>query len=49
MYCSIVAEFHWTPDYLDTMFLDDEDEFGVLLWYKVIQELAFENSKTDNE
>jgi len=28
----------WRPDYLVNLYLDDTDEFGLIFWFKEVQE-----------
>lgn len=36
---SIVNEFHWTPNQIDDLYLDDYDYHGLGYWFEVIKEL----------
>jgi hypothetical protein len=35
---SIAKQFLWRPDYLVNLYLDDTDEFGLIFWFKEVQE-----------
>jgi len=43
---TVVREFHWSPDYVAGLFLDEADEFGLLFWYEDIKEMY--KTKTEN-
>lgn len=30
---SVVQEYHWTPNIIDELFLDDIDHHGLYYWY----------------
>ena len=36
---TIVNEFHWTPTYIDSLYCDDIDHYGLLYWYNNILEM----------
>lgn len=36
---TVIREFHWSPDYVAGLFLDEADEFGLLFWYEDIREM----------
>jgi len=38
MIVSAVRAFKWTPDYIDTLFLDKFDYYGLMYWYEDIKE-----------
>ncbi len=36
---TIINEFHWTPHYIDTLYCDDIDHFGIKYLYDNILEM----------
>lgn len=46
---SVVMHLYWKPDYLQSLYMDDEDEFGLIFWYKEIQEIEKEEEKRENQ
>ena len=38
MIISVVREFHWLPDKIGNLFLDDQDYNGLEFWYNDIIE-----------
>jgi hypothetical protein len=42
---SVVREFHWTPDFVDLLYIDDRDIHGLIYWYNDIVEMNKELNK----
>ena len=42
---SVVWEFHWTPFYIDELFIDDIDHHGLIYWYDFVLEREKEINK----
>jgi len=38
MILTVVRECHWTPDYIESLYLDDTDFFGLAHWYQDIKD-----------
>ena len=36
---SVVNEYHWTPHYIDDLYCDDIDHYGIIYWYNNILEM----------
>jgi hypothetical protein len=36
---SIVNEYHWSPNIIDNMYLDDFDYHGIFYWYETIKQM----------
>jgi hypothetical protein len=38
--------YKWTPDYINTLYLDDIDDFGLFFWWEDAKDYVKEISKT---
>lgn len=45
---TVVRTHHWTPKYVDSLYLDDADCFGLEYWYIDIAESLKEMNNDDN-
>lgn len=39
MIVSVVREHHWTPQKIESLYLDDADFFGLKFWYNDVREV----------
>jgi len=39
---SVVREYHWTPHYVNGLFLDEADHLGLMYWYNDVLEIQKE-------
>jgi len=37
---SVVREHHWTPDKIDSLYLDSRDHHGLEYWYNDVKEVS---------
>tara|TARA_R110001599_G_scaffold318295_1_gene527888 strand:- start:3560 stop:3694 length:135 start_codon:yes stop_codon:yes gene_type:complete len=35
---TVVREHHWTPDFIDELFVDDTDWHGIEYWWEDVRE-----------
>jgi len=35
---TVVDKYHWPPEVIGGLFIDDEDYEGILFWYNLIEE-----------
>jgi hypothetical protein len=42
---TITREHHWPPHYYGGLYVDDQDEFGIMFWYDDIVETVNELQK----
>lgn len=40
MIASVVGQYHWTPGYIDALFLDEIDYHGLTFWYERVKEIV---------
>lgn len=43
---SVVRQYHWTPDYVDTLYVDAIDYHGLVYWYNDCKEIEKEIEKS---
>lgn len=46
---TVVREHHWTPNKIESLYLDDADFFGLKYWYNDILEVNDELDKQTDE
>jgi len=42
---TVVREHHWTPNYVDDLYIDEVDYFGLGFWYNDVKECHDEIKK----
>lgn len=40
MIITVVTELHWKPEYIETLYVDEIDVYGLELWYFHFKELS---------